>query len=76
MSEFSFAGFIRAGWLRSFLVALSGGVDSVALLEATHRLGLRVRCIHVDHRLHSESGEWAAFCRAYAEKVLMPGIGQ
>jgi len=51
-----------------YLVALSGGVDSVALLAAAVRLGLgsRLRCIHVDHQLHADSGDWARFCCDYA----------
>lgn len=49
-------------------VALSGGVDSVVLLTALHRLGVHreLRCIHIDHQLHPDSGEWSRFCRALA----------
>jgi len=51
-----------------YLVALSGGVDSVVLLAAAVRLGLgpRLRCIHVDHQLHADSADWAQFCCDYA----------
>ena len=49
-------------------VALSGGVDSVALLHAAHALvsgepGLRLRALHVDHGLQQQSKDWTAHCR-------------
>lgn len=45
-----------------FVVALSGGADSVALLTALVHLGLQVRAVHIDHGLHPASGDWADFC--------------
>jgi tRNA(Ile)-lysidine synthase len=55
-------------------VALSGGVDSVALLHAASvlcgrepRLGLRA--IHVDHGLQSASRQWAEHCRTICGKL-------
>jgi tRNA(Ile)-lysidine synthase len=61
-----------------FLVALSGGCDSVTLLAAASRLGLgpRLRCIHVDHRLHPDSRQWAAFCREYAAGLGIPIVSR
>jgi tRNA(Ile)-lysidine synthase len=48
------------------LCALSGGADSVALLDALAALGRRrgfvVRAAHLDHGLRAESGADAAFC--------------
>ena len=54
-----------------FVVALSGGVDSVTLLAAMRRLGLDVpvRAVHVDHGLHPDSGNWAEFCRSIARRL-------
>jgi len=48
-----------------FLVALSGGLDSCALLHALVAVEPRpeVAAVHVDHALHPESGDWAAFCQ-------------
>jgi len=42
-----------------FVVALSGGADSVALLSALVAAGWRPRAVHVDHGLHpaSEPGQ-------------------
>jgi tRNA(Ile)-lysidine synthase len=48
-------------------VALSGGLDSVVLLDCLARLrdrrGFRLEALHVDHGLSPSSGAWAAFCR-------------
>ncbi|MGB0128453.1 MAG: tRNA lysidine(34) synthetase TilS, partial [Rhodocyclaceae bacterium] len=50
----------------SLTVALSGGIDSVVLLDAVRRLRERFSCclqaLHVDHGLSNFSAEWAAFC--------------
>ena len=48
------------------MIALSGGVDSVVLLDVTSRLSgplkLQVSAVHVNHHLHVESPNWAQFC--------------
>ncbi len=47
-------------------VALSGGIDSMVLLDALHALAprfqLRLSAVHVDHRLSPNAGRWAEFC--------------
>jgi tRNA(Ile)-lysidine synthase len=57
------------------LVALSGGVDSTALLAALaadpHK-GLRVRAVHVNHGLHPNAPRWSEHCRALARKLAVP----
>lgn len=50
-----------------FVVAFSGGADSLALLHAFVRArarepGMRLCAVHVDHRLHPESTRWARRC--------------
>lgn len=47
------------------VVALSGGLDSVALLHllAHSRFKSRLRAIHVNHGLQGEAAAWARFCR-------------
>lgn len=49
-------------------VALSGGIDSMVLLDALHalapRLALHLSALHVDHRLSPQAGRWAEFCAA------------
>jgi tRNA(Ile)-lysidine synthase len=59
----------------SLCVALSGGVDSTALLAALAALATKrpdsfqLRALHVDHGLRPSSKQWAAHCRALARKL-------
>jgi tRNA(Ile)-lysidine synthase len=57
---------VRAGGLLApgepVLVLLSGGRDSVCLLDLAVRLGCDVAALHVDHGLRPDSAEDAAFC--------------
>jgi tRNA(Ile)-lysidine synthase len=56
-------------------VAFSGGADSTALLAALAQLKrppLKVRALHVDHRLHPHSSSWAAHCRRVARALDVP----
>lgn len=49
------------------VVALSGGVDSVTLLDILMRISgklrFRIAAIHVNHQLSPNASRWAAFCR-------------
>jgi tRNA(Ile)-lysidine synthase len=54
------------------LVLLSGGGDSVCLLDVAMRLGAEVSALHVDHGLRADSGEDADFCRALCERLGVP----
>ena len=49
------------------VVGLSGGFDSVVLLDllqrAARRLGFRLAAVHVNHQLNPSAGAWATFCR-------------
>jgi tRNA(Ile)-lysidine synthase len=59
----------------SLAVALSGGVDSTALLialAARKSLHGRLRAIHVNHRLHSNAKEWVAMCRDLTHRLGVP----
>ena len=57
-------------------VALSGGMDSMALLHAlaqdpdAQERGLRA--VHVDHGLHPDSRSWARHCRDFAHALGTP----
>ncbi len=56
-------------------VAFSGGADSTALLAALGELRhrpLRLRALHVDHRLHPQSADWSAHCRRLARRLGVP----
>ena len=59
----------------SLCVALSGGVDSTALLAALatrRRRRPALRAINIDHGLHANSPKWSAHCRAFANSVGVP----
>src|SRR5437588_10934185 len=55
------SGLIREG--EPLVVLLSGGADSVCLLDVAVRLGAQVSALHVDHALRPDSGEDAELCR-------------
>lgn len=48
------------------MLGLSGGLDSVVLLEVLRRLagpfGFRLSCIHINHGISPNARRWAAFC--------------
>lgn len=50
------------------IVGLSGGVDSVVLLDMLSRIAQRRRfvlaALHVNHQISPNAGRWATFCRA------------
>lgn len=52
----------------SVLLAVSGGPDSLCLLDCMQKLGFRVCIAHLDHQMRQESGEEAAFVSAIAEQ--------
>ena len=49
------------------VTGLSGGVDSVVLLDVLQRvartLRFRVSALHVNHQLSAHAARWSAFCR-------------
>jgi tRNA(Ile)-lysidine synthase len=56
-------------------VALSGGLDSTALLAALAEArpdGFRLRAVHVDHGLHPNAPRWSAHCRKLARRLGVP----
>ena len=56
-----------------FLVALSGGADSVCLLLAMKRLGYRVEAIHCNFHLRgAESDRDEDFCKRLCEREQIP----
>ena len=53
-----------------YLVALSGGADSVALLVALHELGFQLEGIHCNFHLRGEESDRdEAFCRSLCERL-------
>jgi tRNA(Ile)-lysidine synthase len=60
-------------------VALSGGVDSTALLHAVVKLskefsGNTVRAVHVNHHLHADADTWASACQSLCDGMGVPVI--
>jgi tRNA(Ile)-lysidine synthase len=54
-------------------VGLSGGCDSVVLLNILSSLGLgNLSAIHVHHGLSPNADDWAAFCAGYCERLGVP----
>ena len=58
-------------------VALSGGVDSVALLHACHALAathrpLELRAVHVHHGLQAEADGWQHRCEDLCSRLEVP----
>lgn len=60
------------------VVALSGGLDSMVLLEAYHQLSqqlarpIPVVAIHVNHQLQSQASVWQDHCRIQCQQRQIP----
>lgn len=66
---------LRRGYLSEhakILVAVSGGVDSMVLLDclmtAQKQIGFRLGVVHIDHRLRSVSADEAAYIADFCDK--------
>ena len=64
------SGLVPAGG--PLLVLLSGGGDSVCLLDVTLRLGATVSALHVNYRLRPGADEDEEFTRALCERLGVP----
>jgi tRNA(Ile)-lysidine synthase len=62
--------------VKSMTVALSGGVDSVVLLNLLHQLQKRqnftLKASHVHHGLSKNADKWARFCEKLCTKLSVP----
>jgi tRNA(Ile)-lysidine synthase len=58
------------------VVGLSGGVDSVVLLDSLARLQpslrFRLAALHVNHQLSPNAGRWSAFCKTFCRERGVP----
>jgi tRNA(Ile)-lysidine synthase len=58
------------------VVGLSGGIDSVVLLDCllrcARKLRIRVAALHVNHQLSANAGRWSAFCRKLCRARRIP----
>jgi tRNA(Ile)-lysidine synthase len=64
------SGLIRSG--EPLLVMVSGGADSICLLDVAVRLGARASALHVDHGLRPDSAADAEVCRRACERLGVP----
>lgn len=64
------SGLIAAG--RPLLVMLSGGGDSVCLLDVARRLEAHVTALHVNYGLRPESAADEAHCRQLCDRLEVP----
>ena len=59
-----------------FMLGLSGGVDSVVLLQllaqSRRSLKLNVRAIHIHHGLSPNADAWANFCQNLCQTLEIP----
>jgi tRNA(Ile)-lysidine synthase len=57
-------------------LGLSGGLDSVVLLEVLCRLarplGFKLACVHVNHGISPNAQRWAAFCARKCKRLDIP----
>src|SRR6185437_12936616 len=59
----------------TYVVAVSGGVDSVVLLEVLRQLpGLHLIVAHYDHGIREESGDDRRFVEALAAQYALPFV--
>jgi tRNA(Ile)-lysidine synthase len=61
---------------KPLVVGVSGGVDSLALLDGLHRLGYPVIAVHLDHGLRHESREDARYVQQMAQRWNLPFVGR
>ena len=58
------------------VAGLSGGIDSIVLLDLLHRMsrrtGFALAAVHVNHQINPAAGKWAAFCRAFCKARGIP----
>ena len=61
-----------------YLVAFSGGIDSIVLLHTLVALRDQIDAdlvaVHVNHGLQSESGDWAAWCSEQCKTYEIPFV--
>ncbi len=54
------------------VIGVSGGPDSLCLLDTLHHLGVPLICAHLDHGLRPESAEEATYVKGIAQSYKLP----
>ncbi len=61
------------------VIGLSGGVDSIVLLDCLKVVSRKLRCrlsaLHVNHQLSPNARRWAAFCGRFCRERGIPFVG-
>ena len=70
----TFSESIQAYPSKRWVIALSGGLDSIVMLHlaASHLPSCELHILHVNHHLQESADEWSAFCRKQAESLAIP----
>ena len=55
-----------------YVVAYSGGVDSLVLLHCCKQANVAVRAVHVHHGLQAVADDWVQHCRQSCEQLVIP----
>ena len=66
---------IQAQNIKKICVSLSGGVDSIVLLNALYQIldkGFAIRAIHINHNLYEGSQRWSDFCQKKCDQIQIP----
>jgi tRNA(Ile)-lysidine synthase len=59
---------------RILVVGISGGPDSLCLLDMLHKAGMRLVAVHLNHRLRTEANQDAAYVRRIADDYGIPCV--
>jgi len=54
------------------VIGVSGGADSLCLLDSLYHLGYPLICAHLDHGLRQESSDEAAYVKSIAQSYNLP----
>lgn len=57
---------------KNYIVAYSGGVDSLVLLYCFKQIGASVRAVHVHHGLQAVADDWVEHCQDTCEQLEIP----
>lgn len=67
-------GHVRPG--DRLVAGLSGGIDSVVMLDVLRRAKTKLRfelvALHVNHQINPAAAKWARFCREYCRRLGVP----
>ncbi len=58
--------------INRYVIAYSGGVDSLVLLHCLKQIDAAVRAVHVHHGLQAVADDWVTHCQQTCEKLDIP----